>query len=248
MGSRSPNYRRVDDVYLFIVRDALHKSRILRTNHWMPEVLQMTSQERKAALDEDRADVLTAVMQIISDAKPTEYKDHVHIDTYVQTYVLDVIVSALSSPAVTNGGLQDFACKVSDMLWGGELGWTRTGLDGMFNELKKRMSSPAVPVIEGLDEAIEEVAAFFERDDGPVDECATTLLKAARAYAALPKMQKVDFDVVFEDRIDTYSRKIKNENPSLERADEMRFAIEALEIVQKQIKAKYGELYAEVKE
>jgi len=34
----------------------------------------------------------------------------------------------------------DFAGKISDMLWGGELGWTRTGLDGMLCVLKERLA------------------------------------------------------------------------------------------------------------
>jgi len=39
--------------------------------------------------------------------------------------------------------LQDFACKVSDFIWGGELGWAHeNGLNNLFEELKKRLTTP----------------------------------------------------------------------------------------------------------
>ena len=37
--------------------------------------------------------------------------------------------------------LQDFACAISDLIWGGELAWQRkgVGLEALFNEVKRRL-------------------------------------------------------------------------------------------------------------
>lgn len=39
--------------------------------------------------------------------------------------------------------LQDFACAVSDLVWGGELGWDKeNGLEELFDAVKRQVTSP----------------------------------------------------------------------------------------------------------
>lgn len=55
--------------------------------------------------------------------------------------------------------------------------------------------------------------------------------------AALMRPSVGDFVKIINDRISVYDRKIKNENPSIESENEMRFAIYALEMVKAELQA-----------
>lgn len=66
----------------------------------------------------------------------------------------------------------DFASKISDMLWGGELGWTRTGLGGMLAVLKER--------IEQADDFKRETLASIIHSEDNYQEQLTALQPAAQ--------------------------------------------------------------------
>lgn len=96
------------------------------------------------------------------------------------------------------------------------------------DRLETALSAPAVPVIEGLEEALDWYSKIDLNELKQIEHPMYYLLTTARAYAALPKMQKVDLDGMSVDDFGMDFRKGAN------------FVIEFL-------KFKYGELYAEVK-
>lgn len=110
------------------------------------------------------------------------------------------------------------------------------------------LSSPRVPVIDGLDEAITvfekgvpdladyEIVGVYLADCEKYEDRCHMVAEAARAYAALPKMKKVD--------LGDCKLKIVPSDPSEFAKGYVHGHIQAID----DIKSKYGELYAEVKE
>jgi rubrerythrin len=72
--------------------------------------------------------------------------------------------------------LQDFACRISDIVWGGELGWDRKdGLEKLAEVVKNRFKKPQVSPSNSSDLlcAKNNKAKLLYSDRSPVDtyEC-----------------------------------------------------------------------------
>ena len=74
-------------------------------------------------------------------------------------------VPALEARAV-DVALHDFACRISDTVWGGELGWSyHNGLENLANEVKKRLSRKPIDW-DGLRKTPQQVEEQHPQEHG----------------------------------------------------------------------------------
>lgn len=145
--------------------------------------------------DDAKAEALANFNENVQDDGTIYVPRHGLTVKFLTSKTVETIRAALTTPVKPEKveGLaewQDFAGKISDMLWGGELGWTRTGLEGMIAVLKERLSTR--PTQADIAEVRALVAEIKQASGRKMDEGSDSDAVQAcyiKSKAALEKLQ-----------------------------------------------------------